>query len=43
MMPDEGTEDVPKHVGDLPVSDVYILVHIISVRIASVLDVAFCS
>jgi len=43
MMPDEGTDDVPKRVGDLPASDVYILVHVISVRVASVLDVVLCN
>jgi len=43
MMPDEGTDDVLKHVGDFPASDVYILVHVMSVLIVSVLDFVFCN
>jgi hypothetical protein len=27
-IPDDGTYDLPKHVGDLLMSDVYILVHV---------------
>ena len=40
-MPDEGTDDVPKHLRDIPASGVYILAHVMSVLIASESDVVF--